>query len=33
MSVQGQPGLEGPIGEPGFPGCNGSKVSLCVSIF
>lgn len=27
LSVQGQPGLEGPIGEPGFPGCNGSKVS------
>lgn len=25
---QGIPGREGPIGQPGFPGCNGTKVAM-----
>ena len=30
---QGQPGLEGPTGPAGYPGCNGTKVSIFLMFF
>lgn len=27
--IQGIPGNDGPRGEPGDPGCNGTKVLIC----
>ena len=28
FSLQGQPGLEGPVGPEGYDGCNGTKVRI-----
>lgn len=30
---QGLPGHEGPIGQPGFPGCNGTKVETIIIFY